>query len=138
MSINKAIISGNLGRAAELRTSASGFAVLSFSVAVNENRKNQQTGEWEKATTWFDCVVFGKRAETLAPMLGKGAKVAIDGKMRLSDYQDREGNKRKKLEIVVNELELMSNGGGNADTSTTSGGGYVTSGGAYASDDIPF
>lgn len=135
MSINKAIISGNLGKAAELRTSASGFAILTFSVAVNENRKNQQTGEWEKATTWFDCVVFGKRAETLAPMLGKGAKVAIDGKMRLSDYQDRDGNKRKKLEIVVNELELMSSRSDNATSTTNTS---TTSGGGYASDDIPF
>lgn len=113
MSINRVIVSGNLTRDPELRSTASGLPVMGFGVAVNDRRKNPQTGEWKDYTNFVDCTLFGTRAEGVAPYLSKGAKVAIEGKLRLSMWE-RDGQKRSKLEIVVDELELMSRRGDGA------------------------
>lgn len=82
MSINKVLISGNLTRDPEVRSTAGGMCVMQFGVAVNERRKNNQTGEWEDYPNFIDCTLFGKRAESLSRILAKGAKVAIEGKLR--------------------------------------------------------
>ena len=114
MSINRVIISGNLTRDPELRSTASGLPVLGFGVAVNDRRKNQQTGEWEDYPNFIDCTMFGARAESLSRYLGKGTKVAIEGKLRWSQWE-REGQKRSKIEVIVDELEFMtSRDGGQA------------------------
>ena len=106
MSINKVFISGNLTRDCELRSTASGMAVLGFCVAVNDRRKNQRTGEWEDYPNYIDCTVFGARAESLSRMLAKGAKVAVEGKLRYSSWE-RDGQRRSKVEVVAEEVELM-------------------------------
>lgn len=110
MSINRVNISGNLTRDPELRQTQGGMAILSLGVAVNDRRKNQQTGEWEDVPNFVDCVVFGTRAEKLAQFLAKGSKVAIEGKLRWSQWE-KDGAKRSKLEVVVDEIEFMSRGG---------------------------
>lgn len=119
MSINRVIISGNLTRDPELRSTASGLPVLGFGVAVNDRRKNQQTGEWEDYPNFIDCTMFGARAESLSRYLGKGTKVAIEGKLRWSQWE-REGQKRSKIEVIVDELEFMSSR--NSDSSSYGGG----------------
>ena len=106
MSINKVFISGNLTRDCELRSTASGMAVLGFGVAVNDRRKNQRTGEWEDYPNYIDCTVFGARAESLSWMLAKGSKVAVEGKLRYSSWE-RDGQRRSKVEVVAEEVELM-------------------------------
>lgn len=107
MGINKAIISGNLTRDPELRATAAGTPVLQFGVAVNDRAKNQQTGQWEDRPSFLDCVMFGNRAQSLAPYLCKGAKAAIEGKLRWSQWQAQDGSKRSKVEIVVDEIEFI-------------------------------
>ena len=107
MSINRVIISGNLTRDPELRRTQSGMAIMSFGVAVNDRRRNQQTGEWEDYANFVDCTMFGNRAESLSNNLSKGTKVAIEGKLRWSQWE-RDGQKRSKLEVIVDELEFMS------------------------------
>lgn len=107
MSINRVAISGNLTRDPELRQTAGGMAILGFGVAVNDRRKNQQTGEWEDYPNFIDCTMFGARAEKLQPYLAKGTKVAIDGKLRWSQWE-RDGQKRSKVEVIVDEIEFMS------------------------------
>ena len=107
MSINRVIISGNLTRDPELRSTASGTMVLCFGVAVNDRRKNQQTGEWEDYPNFIDCTMFGARAESLSRFLSKGTKVAIEGKLRWSQWE-REGQKRSEIEVIVEEIEFMS------------------------------
>lgn len=107
MSINRVNISGNLTRDPELRQTQSGMAVLSIGVAVNDRRKNQQTGEWEDIPNFVDCIVFGQRAQSLSQYLSKGSKVAIDGKLRWSQWE-KDGQKRSKIEVVVDEIEFMS------------------------------
>lgn len=107
MSINRVIISGNLTRDPELRQTQSGMPVLGLGVAVNDRRKNQTTGEWEDYPNFIDCTMFGSRAEALSRYLSKGTKVAIEGKLRWSQWE-REGQKRSKIEVIVDELEFMS------------------------------
>ena len=107
MSINRVTISGNLTRDPELRTTATGNPVLGFSVAVNDRRKNNATGEWEDYPNFIDCTMFGTRAEKITPYLSKGTKVAIDGKLRWSQWE-RDGQKRSKIEVIVDEIEFLS------------------------------
>ena len=119
MSINRVMISGNLTRDPELRSTAGGTSVLKLGVAVNDRRKNQQTGEWEDVPNFVDCTVFGARADALSQYLGTGQKVAIEGKLRYSTWENQQGEKRSKLEVVVDEIEFMSSrgeGGGGGGT----------------------
>lgn len=108
MSINHVSITGNLTRDPELRCTASGTAVLSFGIAVNDRRKNQQTGEWEDVPNFFECVTFGNRANALGDILTKGMKVAIAGKLHYSSWE-KDGQKHSKVDIIAQEIELMQN-----------------------------
>ena len=110
MSMNIVAISGNLTRDPEFHMAKSGEGgVLTFSVAVNERKQNQQTQQWEDVPTFVDCVVFGKRATALGNILHKGLKVSISGKLRMSQWQDKAtGKNRSKLDVVVNECEFMT------------------------------
>ena len=109
MSINRVAISGNLTRDPELRYTQGGTPILSFGVAVNDRHKNQ-SGEWEDYPNFVDCTMFGARAEAVSRYLSKGAKVAIDGKLRYSSWE-RDGQKRSKLEVIVDEIEFLSRSG---------------------------
>lgn len=121
-------ITGNLTRDPELRATQSGTQVLHLGVAVNDRRRNPQTGNWEDYPNFIDCVMFGTRAEAIQRYLSKGTKVAIEGRLRYSSWE-RDGQKRSKIEVVVDEIEFMSSrqGGGNSN-----GGGYAQQQGGYA------
>lgn len=108
MAINKATITGNITRDPELRQTQGGTSVLTIGVAVNDRRKNQQTGEWEDYPNFIDCTMFGARATGVAPHLEKGMKVAIEGKLNQSRWQADDGTNRSKIEIIVDEIEFMS------------------------------
>lgn len=103
MSVNTVAISGNLTRDPEMR----GGTALAFGVAVNERRRNPQTQEWEDYPNYIDCVVFGNRAEALERILHKGMKVSVQGRLRWSQWE-REGQKRSKIEVIVDEIEFMA------------------------------
>ena len=140
MSINSVVISGNLTRDAELRRTQSGTSVMNVSIAVNDRRKNQY-GEWEDFPNYVDCTMFGARAESLANILTKGLKVAIQGKLRWSQWE-KDGQKRSKLEVIIDEVEIMSrksNGGGSEDRhqqARQDQAEYVQA--TYFDDDCPF
>lgn len=108
MAINRVAISGNLTRDPELRVTAGGMQVLSLGVAVNDRRKNPQTGEWEDVPNFVGCTMFGARAEAVGRYLSKGSKVCVEGKLRYSAWEGRDGGKRSKLEVIVDEIEFMS------------------------------
>lgn len=109
MGINKAFISGNLTKDCQLRSTAAGSNILTFTVAVNDRRRNPQTGEYEDFPNFIDCVIFGHRAQTLSNFLAKGSKVSIEGKLRWSQWQDKQTQKnRSKIEVIVDEIEFMS------------------------------
>ena len=107
MSINRVMISGNLTRDAEIRSTQSGMAILGFGVAVNDRRKNA-SGQWEDVPNFFECVTFGNRALALGDILTKGMKVAIAGKLHYSSWE-KDGQKHSKVDIIANEIELMQN-----------------------------
>lgn len=105
--INRVIISGRLTRDPEVRATAGGTTVMGLGVAVNDRRRNQQTGQWEDYTNFIDCTMFGARAESLSHILTKGMLVCIEGRLRWSQWE-RDGQKRSKIEVIVDEIELPS------------------------------
>ncbi len=118
MSINSVMISGNLTRDPEYRVTSGGTGILNFGMAVNERRKNSQTDEWEDVANFVDCVLFGKRAESLSKIMIKGMKVAVSGRLRYTSWQDKEtGRNRSKLEVIADEIDLMQKRDGNASQS---------------------
>lgn len=136
MSINRAMITGNLTRDPEVRSTQTGMSIMRLGVAVNDRRKNQQTGEWEDVPNFIDCVMFGTRAENVSRYLRKGSKVAIEGKLRWSSWEDKQGGKRSKIEVVVDDLEFMSRDGGDGKQSAPANAAPAAD--AYAQEDIPF
>lgn len=106
--LNTVSIGGNLCRNAELRATASGMAVLTFSVAVNESRKNQQTGEYEDYPNYVDCTMFGRRAESVSRYLTKGTYVALTGRLHQNRWQNKDGQNRTKLEVTVDNIHFES------------------------------
>lgn len=120
MSINRVIISGNLTRDPELRMTSGGTQVMSFGVAVTDRKRNPDTGEWESYPNFVDCTMFGTRSEALSKILSKGMKVALEGRLRFSAWE-RDGQRRTKLEVVIDELELLSRSSDKAKVQASSG-----------------
>ena len=106
MSINRVIISGNLTRDAECKRTASGLAIVSFGLAVNDRRKNNATGEWEDYPNFVDVSWFGTYAEKYAGSMAKGTKAVVEGKLRQSRWTNNEGQTRSKLEVIADVVEL--------------------------------
>jgi single-strand DNA-binding protein len=141
MSINRVCITGNLTRDPELRSTAGGMAILKMGIAVNDRRKNPQSGEWEDAPNFFDVVVFGQRGESISRFLNKGSKVAIEGKLRWSSWETPEGDKRSKVEIIADDIEFMSSrteGGGGGSYNAPSSSSSAAPVDPVVDDDIPF
>ena len=108
MAINHVALSGNVTRDADLKRTQGGMPVLAFTIANNDKRKNNQTGEWEDHVGFFDCVLFGTRAEKLQPIIKKGLKVAVEGKLNYRAWNAPDGTKRTRTDVKVDEIELMS------------------------------
>jgi single-strand DNA-binding protein len=92
-------IAGNLGKDAELRSTAKGESVLSFSVADNQGK--------DKPTIWWNCSLWGKRADALAQYLTKGQTVTVAGSVSEREWTDKEGNQRKSMDVRVSEIALQ-------------------------------
>lgn len=116
MSMNRVELTGNLTRDPEIRTTAAGMPVMTIGVAVNDRRKNAQTGEWEDYPNFIDCTMFGARAESVAKYIGKGSKVAVCGKFRWSQWEAQDGSKRSKIEVIIEDIDFMSRNGNGAET----------------------
>jgi single-strand DNA-binding protein len=111
MSFNKIILVGNLGRDPELRYTPQGTPVCSFSLATNERRKDRTTGENNDITTWFRVTLWGRQAETASQYLQRGRPVYIEGRLRVEEYTDRDGNKRHSLEVNATDMQFIGGGG---------------------------
>ncbi len=154
--LNRVMLLGNLGADPELRMTPSGQAVLKLRIATSESYLDRNRVRQER-TEWHSVVVWGKRAEALNKILSKGSKVFIEGGLRTSSYDDREGHKRYKTEVVANNIILAggSRGGGGSrgmsddyggppgddhGPAAPSGGGGGYDDGDYGGgdDDIPF
>jgi single-strand DNA-binding protein len=104
--LNKVLLMGNLCRDPELRHLPSGMAVTSLSLAVNRKWKNAQ-GEQQEEVTFVDMEAFGKPAETMNQYLRKGSGIFIEGRLQLDQWTDKDGNKRQKMKVVVNEFQFI-------------------------------
>lgn len=105
-SLNRVMLIGNAGRDAELRYTASGAATSQFSLAVNSRRKNI-SGEWEDQTEWFNCVVFGERAERVSEHITKGKLLFVDGRFQTRSWSDDAGQKHYRTEVIVNDVQFL-------------------------------
>jgi len=106
MSFNRIILVGNLGRDPELRYTAQGTPVCSFSMATNERRKDK-TGEMQDQTTWFKVTLWGRQAETASQYLSKGRPVYIEGRLRVEEWTDRDGKPRQTLEVNATDMQFI-------------------------------
>lgn len=102
--INRVCISGNVTRDPELKGSGES-SILKFTLAVNGSKFNQHSQKWEDVPNFVDCVIFGQRAEKVSDYIRKGSKLMVDGELRYSTWE-KDGQKRSKLEVAVNTLEL--------------------------------
>lgn len=133
---NKVFLMGNLTRDVELRHTSGNQAVANIGIAVNR-RFRTSDGENREETTFVDCEAWGRTAETMAKYLSKGRPVFIEGRLKLDSWQDKEGNNRSKLRVVVETFQFIDSRGGGGG-----GGGGGSQNDDYSSsppdDDIPF
>lgn len=150
MSFNKIIVVGNLGRDPELRYTPQGTAVCSFSVATNE-KKRDKAGEMQDVTTWFKVTLWRQQAENASKYLTKGSPVYIEGRLRVEEWTDRDGNNRHTLEVQGTDMHFIGGGARTEDFDRESAGEAEFAGPAAessasdfappakgADDDIPF
>lgn len=129
--LNRVMLLGNLGADPELRFTQGGQAVLNMRLATTESYLDKDKVRRER-TDWHSVVVWGKRGEALAKILAKGSSLFIEGSIRTSSYDDREGNKRYKTEIVANNVVLTGGrgrGGGAPVEEGEGGGEFASTGG---------
>jgi single-strand DNA-binding protein len=142
--LNRVMLLGNLGADPELRFTQGGQAVLNMRIATTESYLDKNKVRQER-TDWHNVVVWGKRGEGLAKVLNKGSSIFVEGSLRTSSYDDRDGNKRYKTEVIANNIILAGGrgrggavddpGAGGGEDFGGSGGGYGGGGGGggYAS-----
>ena len=157
--INRVVLTGNLTRDPELRSTTSGTSVCSLRLASNTRRKDSASGEWRDKPNYFDVTVWGAQGENCARFLAKGRPVAIDGRLEWREWQDKEGNNRQAVEIVADSVQFLGgpadgNGGGYSGAQAGAGNGFAphsdvpadtsdfqpvgARNSAPADDDIPF
>ena len=154
--INRVVLTGNLTRDPELRSTGSGMSVCSLRIATNTRRKNNATGEWEDKPNYFDVTVWGAQGENCANYLSKGRPVAVQGRLDWREWEAQDGSgKRQAVEIIAESVQFLGsrgdNPGGNgngfqaqsdvpADTTDfePAAAGSSGGGGGGGDDDIPF
>ncbi len=130
--INRVILTGNLTKDPEMRSTSGGLSICSLRIATNTRRKDGQTGDWVDKANFFDVTIFGRQGENAAQYLSKGRPVALDGRLEWREWQDKDGNKRQSVEIIADNIQFL---GGRDDTGGGSGGGQ--SSGFTPQSDIP-
>jgi len=144
---NKVILMGNLTRDIELRHTQGGMAIAKFGMAINR-RTSSQSGEQRESTCFVDLTAFGKSAELLNQYVRKGSPLFVDGRLEYSTWESQEGQKRSKLEVIVENFQFMGGsrenggGGGGGGGGERRGGGRQQAqgeaGGEVDYGDIPF
>ncbi len=132
-SLNKVLLIGNLGKDPEVRYTASGTAIASFSLATSEKFKNKD-GEWEERTEWHNVTLWGRLAEIAGEYLGKGKTVYIEGRLQTRKWQDKDGKDRYTTEIVGEKMQMLSR----KDGSNHEEAGQSHEGPGFPEGDDPF
>lgn len=121
---NKVILMGNLTRDVEVRTTSSGQNVASFSLAVTRSWRGQD-GQQQDQTSFINCVAWGKAGEIIAQYVSKGSPLLVSGRLDQRSYEDKDGNKRQAVEVVVEDFNFI--GGGRGDSGSSAGSGSSSS-----------
>lgn len=109
--VNKVILVGNCGNDPDQRFTSAGAGITHVSVATSESWKDRQTGERKERTEWHRVVFFGRLGEIAKEYLRKGSKVYIEGALRTSSYEGKDGVKRYTTEIIANEMQMLDRAG---------------------------
>jgi single-strand DNA-binding protein len=141
-SINRVVIVGNLTRDPDVRALPSGTSVVELGVAVNHRYKNRQTDQWVEEPNYFNVVVFGAQGQACANYLTKGRPVAVDGRLRWSSWEDKNGGgKRSKVDIVADTVQFLGSreDGGGQGGGAQGGGGQAQDQGnqGFGASDVP-
>jgi single-strand DNA-binding protein len=120
--LNRVMLLGNLGADPELKMTGSGQAVLKLRLATSESYLDRNKVRQDR-TEWHSVVVWGKRAEALGKFLTKGSRIFVEGGLRTSSYEDKDGKKVYRTEIVANNIILGGRGGGGGGGAGSGGGG---------------
>ena len=129
-SYNKVLLMGNLTRDPELRHTGGNQAVANLGLAVNR-RYRTQSGENREEVTFVDCEAWGRTAEVMCQYLAKGRPVFIEGRLKLDQWEGRDGSKQSKLRVVVENFQFVDSGQGGGGGSGGGGGG-ASRGGGYS------
>ncbi len=129
---NKVTLMGNLTRDPELRTTQNGNSVCNFSLAVNRTWRNAD-GEQQEEVDFIDCVAWGKAGELIEQYTSKGRPLLVSGRLK-QDTWEQEGNKRSKLEVVVEDFNFV--GGGGDESGGTSNSNSKPQSSNSKSDDV--
>ena len=105
-SFNRVILMGNLTRDVELKYLQSGMAVTEVGLAVNDRRRTQ-SGEFVEETTFVDVTIWGRQAEVVSEYLGKGSPILIEGRLKLDSWENNEGQKRSKVRVVCERMQML-------------------------------
>jgi len=126
-SINSVIVIGNLTRDPELKATPSGTSVCSLRIAVNDQVKDQASGEWVEKANYFTVDVFGRQAETCAQYLARGRQVAVSGRLRWRQWETQDGQKREAVSIAADRVQFIGpreGGSGGGGGGSYQQGGY--------------
>ncbi len=118
-SYNRVILVGNLTRDPDIRYTPSGTPVVEVGLAVNDRRKNA-SGQWVEETTFIDVTIWGRTAEVASEYLSKGSPILIEGRLKLDTWETSDGQKRSKLRVVCERMQMLGRaGGGGGQTQRT-------------------
>ena len=131
---NKCLLMGNLTRDPELKQTPNNQSVAQIGIALNRKYKDRDGNMQEEDTTFVDCEAWGRTAEVMAQYLSKGRPVFVEGRLKLDQWQDKDGNNRSKLKVVIENFQFIDSKGN--QTSTPPAAATTTS--PPADDDIPF
>ncbi len=112
-SINTVTLGGRLTRDAEVRHSAGGMAICSFSIALNRLKKTADS--YEEEAHFFDVTLFGRPAEALSPYLKRGVQVAVSGELRQDRWTNKEGKSQSRVSIVANQVDIFGGSGNGSE-----------------------
>jgi single-strand DNA-binding protein len=121
-SFNKVILMGNLTRDPELRVTPKGTAVCQIGLAVNSTYKDKE-GNQKEEVTFIDVDVFGRQAEVIAKYMSKGRPILIEGRLKLDSWESKEGEKRSKLKVVLENFQFVGSRGDSSGGEAPGGGG---------------
>jgi len=130
-SYNKVLLMGNLTRDVQLKSTSGGQSVADIAIAVNRKFKTKD-GQEREEVTYVDCECWGPRAEVIAKYFSKGKPIFIEGRLKLDSWEDKDGQKRSKMRVMIEDFQFVEGrgggGGGGGDYSREeSGGGYSPS-----------